>query len=116
MKIAVVTDDHLTISAHFGWAVFYEVFTVSDGKVTAHETLPKPAHGSFAHGPGHDHGQMLAPILDCQVLLAGGMGQGAHISLTQAGIQPILTDIRGIEEAIKAYLAGQLTEHPERLH
>jgi predicted Fe-Mo cluster-binding NifX family protein len=34
MKIAVVTDDHLTISAHFGRAVFYEVFTISEGKVT----------------------------------------------------------------------------------
>ena len=42
MKIAVVTDDHRTISAHFGRAIYYEVFTISDGKMTGRETLPKP--------------------------------------------------------------------------
>ena len=59
---------------------------------------------------------MLTPILDCQVLLAGGMGQGAYDGLKQAGVQPILTDIRDIEQAVKAYLDGTLTDHPELLH
>jgi predicted Fe-Mo cluster-binding NifX family protein len=49
-------------------------------------------------------------------LLTRGMGQGAHDNLKQAGIQPILTDIQEIEPAVKAYLAGQLLDHPERLH
>ena len=130
MKIAVVTDDHKTISAHFGRALFYEVFTISDGKITAQETIQKPAHNQFINEPhdepGHAHGQgpaaegrhtrMLEPILDCQVLLTRGMGQGAHDNLKQAGIQPILTDIHEIEPAVQAYVGGQLTDHPERLH
>lgn len=33
MKIAVVTDDHKTISAHFGRAQNFVVFTVEDNKV-----------------------------------------------------------------------------------
>ena len=130
MKIAVVTDDHRTISAHFGRAVSYEVFTIIDGKITEQETRPKPAHNQFANEPhdepGYAHGQgpaaegrhasMLEPIRDCQVLLARGMGQGAHDSLTRSGIQPILTDVSEIEQAVKAYMDGQLTDHPERLH
>lgn len=130
MKIAVVTDDHRTISAHFGRAVYYEVFTISDGKITGKETLPKPAHNQFANEPhdelGYAHGQgpaaesrhanMLEPIRDCQVLLARGMGEGAYDSLTRSGIKPILTDIPEIEQAVKAYVDGQLTDHPERLH
>jgi predicted Fe-Mo cluster-binding NifX family protein len=130
MKIAVVTDDHQTISAHFGRAIFYEVFTIADGKVTHQETRPKPAHNQFANEPhdepGYAHGQgpaaegrhtrMLETIRDCQVLLARGMGQGAHDNLTRSGIQPILTDIHEIEQAIKAYIDGQLADHPERLH
>jgi predicted Fe-Mo cluster-binding NifX family protein len=130
MKIAVVTDDHQTISAHFGRAIFYEVFTISDGKVTHQEARPKPAHDQFANEshnePGYAHGlgpaaegrhaRMLEPIRDCQVLLARGMGQGAHDNLTRAGIQPILTDIHEIERAVKAYIDGQLVDHPERLH
>lgn len=130
MKIAVVTDDHSTISAHFGRALYYEVFTVSDGKITGQATLPKPAHNQFANEPhdepGFAHGQgpaaegrharMLEPIRDCQVLLAGGMGQGAFNNLKQTGIQPVLTDIHEIEQAVKAYISGQLVDHPEWLH
>ena len=130
MKIAVVTDDHQTISAHFGRAIYYEVFTITDGKITRREALLKPAHNQFANEPhdepGYTHGQgpaaesrharMLEPIRDCQVLLTRGMGQGAHDNLKQAGIQPILTDLHEIEPAVKAYIDGQLLDHPERLH
>ena len=130
MKIAVVTDDHQTISAHFGRASYYEVFTITDGKITLRNALVKPAHNQFpneAHTePGYAHGRgpaaegrharMLEPIRDCQVLLAGGMGQGAYNSLEQAGIKPILTDIREIETAVKAYIDGLLLDHSELLH
>ncbi len=130
MKIAVVTDDHRTISAHFGRAIYYEVFTITDGKVTGRETLQKPAHEQFAREPhdepgyahglgplaGRRHARMLEPIRDCQVLLARGMGQGAHDNLQQAGIQTILTDIHEIEPAVEAYVEGRLVDRPERLH
>ena len=130
MKIAVVTDDHSTICAHFGRAVYYEVFHISDGKVIGHETLPKASHNrspeeshtepGFAHGQGSSeenlHTRMFAPILDCQVVLAGGMGQGAYNGLKQAGVQPLLTDVREIEQALRAYLEDRLTDQPELLH
>jgi predicted Fe-Mo cluster-binding NifX family protein len=130
MKIAVVTDDHQTISAHFGRAVYYEVFTIADGKIAQQETRPKPSHNQFANEPhdepGYTHGQgpaaegrharMLETIRDCQVLLARGMGQGAYDNLKNSGIQPILTDIHEITQAVKAYIDGQLVDHPERLH
>jgi predicted Fe-Mo cluster-binding NifX family protein len=98
--------------------------------VTGHETFPKASHNvstnephaepGFAHGQGSAeenlHTRMFAPILDCQVVLAGGMGQGAYNGLKQAGVKPVLTDMRGIEQAVKAYLDGTLTDHPELLH
>jgi predicted Fe-Mo cluster-binding NifX family protein len=130
MKIAVVTDDHKTICQHFGRAIYYEVFTVVDGKITQREALLKPSHNQFANEP-HDepgfahgtgpaaesrHSRMLEPIRDCQALLTRGMGQGAHDSLKAAGIQAILTDIQEIEPAVQAYIDGQLVDHPERLH
>ena len=43
-------------------------------------------------------------------------GMGAHNALTTRGIQPILTDIQEIEPAVKAYIDGQLVDHPEWLH
>jgi predicted Fe-Mo cluster-binding NifX family protein len=132
MKIAVVTDDEKTISAHFGRAQYYVVFTVEDGAVTGQETRPKANHSQFAgehghhgehgdsHGmdPGaqHRHSIMMDAITDCQVLLARGMGQGAHYSLKERGIQPVLTDLQDMREAVDAYLAGTLIEDMKRLH
>ena len=125
MKIAVVTDDHTTISAHFGRALFYEIFTVENGKVVSREAFVRGSQvesmgGHHDHaGQGyhqHDHNAMMAPIADCQVLVARGMGTGAHASLREHGIQPIITDIPDIQAAVDAYLAGTLVDHPERLH
>ena len=59
---------------------------------------------------------MAAPIADCQVLLARGMGRGAYESLKQAQIRPVVTDVANIDEAVQAYLAGNLTDHVEKLH
>jgi predicted Fe-Mo cluster-binding NifX family protein len=135
MKIAAVSEDGLTISQHFGRAPFYVVVTVEEGKVVAREKRDKMGHNQFAgdahteeshgadpRGHGFDsasqnrHATMAAAITDCEVLLARGMGAGAYEGMKQAGIRPVVTDIAVIDEAISAYLAGQLTDHTERLH
>jgi predicted Fe-Mo cluster-binding NifX family protein len=132
MKIAVVTDDHKTISAHFGRAQYYDVFTVEDNKVVKKEIREKANHRQFSgedhhhgeHGDSHGmdpgsqrrHGLMMETIDDCQVLIARGMGQGAHNNLRERGIKPILTDIQQIQDALDAYLAGTLIENVDRVH
>jgi predicted Fe-Mo cluster-binding NifX family protein len=132
MKIAVITDDFKTVSAHFGRAQHYEVFTVDDGKIIARESRSKASHTQFveqglhvqqpdeSHGSDpasqHRHGTMMDSISDCQVLLARGMGMGAYEALNSRGIHPIITDIPEIQTAIDTYLAGGMVDHPERLH
>jgi predicted Fe-Mo cluster-binding NifX family protein len=59
---------------------------------------------------------MVGVIRDCQVMIGRGMGRGAYYFLSRNGIRPILTDIQGIDEAVQAYLMGNLPDHPERLH
>ena len=133
MKIAVVTDDGKTISAHFGRAPYYRVVTIEDGQVVGHELREKHAHGAHhehGHGGGSEihlheggnpqaedaHNKMTAPVRDCQVVLSRGMGNGAYMALRQAGLQPIITDVREVDEAVRQYVAGELVDHPERLH
>lgn len=132
MKIAVVTDDEMAISEHFGRAPLYVVLTVEDGKVVKRETRQKTGHHTFAahHHPdlppgerhGYDagsqvrHASMLETITDCQVLIAGGMGWGAQESLKNRGINTIVTDVESIDEAVKLYLAGKLPNIMERIH
>jgi predicted Fe-Mo cluster-binding NifX family protein len=133
MKVAVVTDDGTTISQHFGRAAYYEVLTLENGSVTGRERREKPAHhhhhehgtvhlhqGSDAAVPlmeaGDAHSAMVGPVQDCLALISRGMGHGAYESLRGAGIEPIITDVKDIDEAVRQYLNGELVDHPERLH
>lgn len=132
MKIAAISDDEVTVSQHFGRAPLYVVATVENGEIINKETRDKTGHHTFAAhqhpetAPGERHGydsgaqsrhaSMVETIADCQVLIAGGMGWGAYESLESCNIQPIVTDIRSIDEAVKLYLEGKLPNLMERLH
>ncbi len=136
MKIAAITDDGKTISAHFGRAHHYLVFAIEEVKIVAQEQRDKVGHDDFAgqdqahehHGRndprGHGfgggsaqrHARMIASIEDCDVILARGMGQGIYLALKEAGITPITTDIRSVEDAVQAYLRGEIIDRPERRH
>jgi len=132
MKIAVVTDDEITICQHFGRASWYIVYTVENGKITGKEKRPKMGHSHFAasdgahsehSGPhGFDaasqkkHASMAEPIADCEVLITGGMGRGAYESLKSYKIEPVITDIQNLDEAVKLQVAGKLPNLVEKLH
>jgi predicted Fe-Mo cluster-binding NifX family protein len=132
MKIAAISEDGVTISQHFGRAPLYVVVTVEDGKVVSKEKRDKAGHHTFSGNqhpetaPGEKHGYdagaqtrhaaMAQSIDDCKVLIAGGMGWGAYDSLKSRGIETVVTDVENIEEAVKLYLDGKLTNLMERLH
>ena len=132
MKIAAVSDDQTNISQHFGRAPYYVVVTIEDGAITDKETRSKTGHHTFAahHAPelapgerhGYDegsrtrHDSMAENISDCQVLLAGGMGWGAYEAMQSHGIEPLVTDVKNIYEAVLLYLKGKLPNMMERLH
>jgi predicted Fe-Mo cluster-binding NifX family protein len=132
MKIAAITDDGKTISQHFGRAPYYMVLTIEDGKITGREMRDKlghnqfhnQAHGEESHGAGHGmdatshnkHVSMAEAISDCKVLLCGGMGMGAYESMRQLNIQPVVAGIADIDEAVKAFIDGNLVDHTELLH
>jgi predicted Fe-Mo cluster-binding NifX family protein len=124
--IAFVTDDGSTISSHFGRALYYEVITLQDGKVAGRKRLEKAGHHSFGpdthggqgegHADDHKHAVMTAPLTGVSTLVARGMGMGAQQHLLASGIQPILTDLHMIDEAVENYIAGTLANNPRRLH
>ena len=131
MKIAAISEDEVNISQHFGRAPVYVVLTVEEAKVTGKETRPKAGHHTFAATerpllPGERHGydassqvkhrSMADAIADCQVLLAGGMGWGAYESMNSYNIEPIVTDVQNIDEAVQLYVEGRLPNLMERLH
>lgn len=132
MKIALITDDGKTISQHFGRAPYYLVVTIEEGKEVQREMRDKLGHNHFAnqehgeHNPNERHGfdpgshnkhtSMAQAIADCEAIICGGMGAGAYESMRQLNIQPVVTDLRQIDEAVQAYISGSLKDRTELLH
>ena len=132
MKIAFATDDGKTISSHFGRASHYLVVTIENGKPIRREMQDKLGHNHFSnephktHAAGQPHGfdpasqdrhnRMIESIQDCEAMLCQGMGRGAYESLRTANIRPIVTDISDIEQAVTAFIGGDIVDHTEKLH
>lgn len=145
MKIAFVSDNGTTISRHFGRAHQYVVVTLEAGQEVARELRVKDAcgHGHHGHGHGHGHGHdhehkdhghdehapqanhaeeheqhndQLAAITDCDLVVAGGMGTGMDQRLRAAGLRTVRTRMKGIDQALQAYLAGELSDMIELVH
>ena len=132
MKIAVISDDGVTVSQHFGRAEMYIVLTIEDGKIIAEERRPKVGHRAFVGEPHEEldaqgrhgfgagaqsrHEQMATAISDCQALIAGGMGWGARESLQQLGIEVVITDVEDARDAALRHAEGDLPNLVERLH
>jgi predicted Fe-Mo cluster-binding NifX family protein len=126
MRIAIATDDGTTIGQHFGRARMYAVLTVQDGGITSRQIRDKPApHWLGSRVPddtpaGVDHGTdpgavakhagMFETIGDCDYLIAGGMGRGAYDHATGAGIRPIVTSLKDIDQAAMDCAAGRLVD------
>lgn len=117
MKIAVASNNGDTVAQHFGRCRRFEVLTIADGRVAARETRDATGpHGSGSgeHGGGCD--QAIAAVADCDVLIVGGMGGGAFAKCRRAGLEPVLTDARRVDEAAERYVRGDLPNLEDRLH
>ena len=102
MKIAV-TYENGNIFQHFGRTESFKVYEVEDGKIVSSEVI-----GSDGIGHG-----ALAGLLaghDIQVLICGGLGGGALNALTNAGIEVCAGASGNADEAVEAFLRGDLVD------
>ena len=100
MKIAV-TYENGEVFQHFGHTEAFKVYEVDNGTVVSAEVIG-------TEGSGHE---ALADFLAEQsvnVLICGGIGNGAQAALASAGIE-ICSGAEGdTDAAVKAYLNGEL--------
>ncbi len=119
MKIAVASSNGETVGQHFGRARSFVVLTIEDGTVTGREIRDSHNVHDAPESEGRGHGdcfEVAAAITDCRALIVGGMGMGAYEKFRRAGIEPVLTDERSVDEAGARYSRGELPHLPERLH
>jgi predicted Fe-Mo cluster-binding NifX family protein len=121
MKIAVPTNDGVTMSHHFGRSEAFLVFDIMDNSIKNRETRsnagrcshgPQQAHGEECQSGAHSHAGVGSVLTDCELVICTGIGDGAAQALQARGIKVMLTGSGAgpAEEAVRAYLAGTLVE------
>ena len=100
MRIAV-TYENGNVFQHFGHTEEFKVYEVEDGKVISSEVI-----GS--EGSGHGALAVLLSGKGIDVLICGGIGGGAQTALQEQGIELCAGASGSADEAVKAYLRGEL--------
>ena len=100
MKIAV-TYDNGTIFQHFGKTENFKVYDIENGQVLSGEVIS-------SNGSGHSALAGLLAGQNVDVLICGGIGGGAQAALTEAGIELCAGAQGDADQAVEAYLKGEL--------
>ena len=132
MKIAFVTDEGLEISRHFGRAGKYLVIEIENGSEIGRELRDKMGHQHFSGQEGdHEHqggphgfdpasqskhASMLSAIEDCDVVICGGMGQGAYQSIANSGKQVYMVEELDINLNLEKFISGELSSSDFLVH
>lgn len=100
MKIAVASTGAMT-TEHFGHCENFNLFDAENGVITKHESIPNPGHkpGFLPNYLGD---------LGVNVVISGGMGQGAIDIFNMRNIEVITGATGSAEDCAKCYLAGEL--------
>lgn len=104
MKIAV-TCEKSEVFQHFGHTPGFAVFEIENNVITSEKLLPS---GDSGHGA-------LASVLAAEnvdVLICGGIGNGAINALSSAGIKVVGGASGNVRAVAEAYLAGNLKVRP----
>ena len=99
MKIAV-TYDKGNIFQHFGRTEAFKVYQAEDGKVVSSEILS-------SNGTGHSALAGLLADQSVDVLICGGIGEGAQAALKEAGVELCAGAEGDTDQAVEAYLRGE---------
>ena len=105
MRIAVTYEDG-NIFQHFGHTAEFKVYDVQDGKVIHSEVVD-------TNGSGHGALAGVLNALKADVLICGGIGGGAQMALSAAGIK-LYGGVSGdADAAVEAFVNGTLDYNPD---
>ena len=99
--LIAVTYENGNVFQHFGHTEYFKLYEVEDGEI-------KSSHVMDTNGTGHEALAGLLANNAVGVLICGGMGQGASDALTAAGLEVISGVTGNTDEAVAAYLRGEL--------
>ena len=104
MRIAVTYENGMVFQ-HFGHTQQFKVYDVQDGKVISAQVVD-------TNGSGHGALAGVLSALNADILICGGIGDGAQMALAAANIR-LYGGVSGeADKAVEAFLAGQLGFNP----
>lgn len=105
MRIAV-TFENGEVFQHFGHTEQFKVYDVSDGQIIKEQVID-------TNGSGHGALSGLLGGMKVDTLICGGIGYGAKAALAEAGIELYGGVTGSADDAVKAFLAGDLDYDPD---
>lgn len=105
MRIAV-TYENGNIFQHFGHTEEFKVYDVEDGKIVKTEVIS-------TNGSGHGALAGVLSAIKSDVLICGSIGGGAQMALAEAGIKLYGGVSGNADEAVDAFIAGNLNFNPD---
>lgn len=104
MRIAV-TYENGNVFQHFGHTEQFKIYDITDGKVSGEKVVD-------TNGQGHGALSGFLANEKVDILLCGGIGGGAQAALKEEGIQLFGGVSGSADDAVYAYLAGNLAYNP----
>ena len=105
MRVAV-TYENGEVFQHFGHTEQFKVYDIEDGKIV---------HEEIVDTKGQGHGALAGFLFGGKVdtLICGGIGGGAQVALSEAGIKLYGGVSGNADEAVKALIEGRLDYNPD---
>lgn len=103
MRVAV-TYDNGEVFQHFGRTEYFKVYEVEDKRIVSSQVISSEGSG---------HGALAGILANNQidVLICGGIGGGAQMALSEAGIELCAGASGDVDKAVSAYLEGTLVNN-----
>ncbi len=105
MRIAV-TYENGNIFQHFGHTQQFKVYEVEENKIIGAQVVS-------TNGSGHGALADMLYAMKADVLICGGIGGGAQMALAEAGIKLYGGVSGNADEAVKAFVLGELAFNPD---
>ncbi len=105
MRIAVTYENGM-VGQHFGHTEQFKIFDVEDGKIQNEQIID-------TNGNGHGALAGFLRAAEVETLICGGIGMGARVALQEVGIELLPGVVGDADEAVRAFLAGELNYNPD---
>lgn len=105
MRVAVTYENGMVFQ-HFGHTEEFKVYEIEENSIVNAQVISTMGNG---------HGALAGFLAENRVdtLICGGIGQGAQVALSNAGVE-LYGGVSGdADEAVRAFLAGELKFDPD---